>query len=179
MKAMVLKALTRLPRTGSAGVGGNTGSGAGAEDLLVQVSACGVCHTSWMKSRAEPRRRCFPSCGAPGRGAGRRGRRRRGRLYPRRSGGDGVDPFGLRTCDLCRAGVENLCADFRATGRDANGGYAEFAVIPAAFAHRIPEVFTEPLLPGTGGVGPRAPQKRRPVGHQRHPQGGCRTRARC
>jgi propanol-preferring alcohol dehydrogenase len=62
-------------------------------------------------------------------------------------------------CDLCRAGAENLCPDFRATGRDAHGGYAEFAVVPAAFAHRIPEVFSDseaaPLL-CAGAIGYRA-----------------------
>jgi propanol-preferring alcohol dehydrogenase len=45
--------------------------------------------------------------------------------------------------------MENLCERFRATGRDAHGGYAEFAVIPAAFAPH-PEVFSDteaaPLL---------------------------------
>ena len=37
------------------------------------------------------------------------------------------------TCRFCRAGNENLCPDFKATGRDANGGYAEYMTVPEAF----------------------------------------------
>ena len=37
-------------------------------------------------------------------------------------------------CRFCRAGLENLCPDFLATGRDVNGGYAEYMVVPEAFA---------------------------------------------
>lgn len=41
-------------------------------------------------------------------------------------------------CAWCVAGVENLCPYFRATGCDADGGYAEYATVPAAFAYPIP-----------------------------------------
>jgi propanol-preferring alcohol dehydrogenase len=41
-------------------------------------------------------------------------------------------------CRFCRRGAENLCADSRYTGWDADGGYAEYAVAPAAFAYRLP-----------------------------------------
>jgi propanol-preferring alcohol dehydrogenase len=62
-------------------------------------------------------------------------------------------------CEYCRKGDENLCDKFRATGRDANGGYAELMVVPAGFAHAIPDVFTDaevsPLL-CAGAVGYRA-----------------------
>ena len=62
-------------------------------------------------------------------------------------------------CDYCREGRENLCADFRATGRDADGGYAEFIVVPEASAYPIPESFDDaeaaPLL-CAGGVGYRS-----------------------
>ena len=51
---------------------------------------------------------------------------------------------------FCRRGEENLCDQFRATGRDANGGYAELMTVPEAFAHPIPDAFTDaeaaPLL---------------------------------
>jgi propanol-preferring alcohol dehydrogenase len=63
------------------------------------------------------------------------------------------------TCRFCRSGQENLCADFRATGRDAHGGYAEYLTVPEAFAYRIPEVFTDaeaaPLL-CAGAIGYRS-----------------------
>ncbi|MBN1957905.1 MAG: zinc-dependent alcohol dehydrogenase family protein [Desulfuromonadales bacterium] len=62
-------------------------------------------------------------------------------------------------CRWCRQGLENLCPQFRATGRDADGGYAEYLVVPAAFAHPLPEIFTDaeaaPLL-CAGAIGYRS-----------------------
>jgi propanol-preferring alcohol dehydrogenase len=62
-------------------------------------------------------------------------------------------------CRYCTEGLENLCPHFRATGRDADGGYAEYMVVPAAFAYRIPETFTDseaaPLL-CAGAIGYRS-----------------------
>ncbi len=43
------------------------------------------------------------------------------------------------SCDLCRSGLENLCPKFTATGRDINGGYAQYMVIDENFAHKIPD----------------------------------------
>ncbi|NKI35439.1 alcohol dehydrogenase catalytic domain-containing protein [Wenzhouxiangella sp. XN79A] len=42
-------------------------------------------------------------------------------------------------CRWCERGEENLCPEFRATGRDCDGGYAEFMTIPAAFAVPVPD----------------------------------------
>ena len=62
-------------------------------------------------------------------------------------------------CHHCQAGNENLCPEFRATGRDTNGGYAEFLTVPEAFAFPIPEVFNDaeaaPLL-CAGAIGYRS-----------------------
>lgn len=62
-------------------------------------------------------------------------------------------------CRFCCAGLENLCPDFRATGRDAPGGYAEYMVVPEAFAHPLPEAFSPaevaPLL-CAGAIGLRS-----------------------
>nr|WP_076261844.1 zinc-dependent alcohol dehydrogenase family protein [Intrasporangium flavum] len=41
-------------------------------------------------------------------------------------------------CRWCRAGRENLCPDATFTGWDADGGYAEFVVAPAAYAYALP-----------------------------------------
>ncbi|MCP4261187.1 MAG: zinc-dependent alcohol dehydrogenase family protein [Planctomycetes bacterium] len=53
-------------------------------------------------------------------------------------------------CDFCLAGNENLCNQAKWTGKDANGGYAEFTVIDEDFAYSIPEEFSDsqaaPLL---------------------------------
>jgi propanol-preferring alcohol dehydrogenase len=63
------------------------------------------------------------------------------------------------TCRHCTAGNENLCADFRATGRDVNGGYAEYMTVPASFAFSIPHLFSDaeaaPLL-CAGAIGYRS-----------------------
>jgi propanol-preferring alcohol dehydrogenase len=62
-------------------------------------------------------------------------------------------------CQHCRAGNENLCAEFKATGRDVNGGYAEYMKVRAEFVHPIPEAFTDseaaPLL-CAGAIGYRS-----------------------
>jgi propanol-preferring alcohol dehydrogenase len=63
------------------------------------------------------------------------------------------------SCQQCLSGNENLCPDFRATGRDAHGGYAEYMTVPAAFVHPLPDHFSDtqaaPLL-CAGAVGFRA-----------------------
>ena len=41
-------------------------------------------------------------------------------------------------CGFCRCGDENLCDSARFTGWDFNGGYAEYMVVPAKFAYRLP-----------------------------------------
>jgi propanol-preferring alcohol dehydrogenase len=77
--------------------------------------------------------------------------------------GDRVGIAWLRetcgVCAFCRAGAENLCERSRYTGYDADGGYAEFAVVPEAFAYPVPEAFSDveaaPLL-CAGIIGYRA-----------------------
>lgn len=53
-------------------------------------------------------------------------------------------------CRFCRRGAENLCLTPRFTGWDDDGGYAELAVVPEAYAYELPEAFTDeaaaPLL---------------------------------
>lgn len=62
-------------------------------------------------------------------------------------------------CEFCKTGQENLCAQFKATGRDTNGGYAEYMAVPEKFAYKIPEVFEDaeaaPLL-CAGAIGYRS-----------------------
>jgi propanol-preferring alcohol dehydrogenase len=62
-------------------------------------------------------------------------------------------------CVHCREGHENLCSAFRATGRDAPGGYAELMTVPEGFAFDIPSVFSDaeaaPLL-CAGAIGYRS-----------------------
>jgi propanol-preferring alcohol dehydrogenase len=62
-------------------------------------------------------------------------------------------------CRFCQRGEENLCADFKATGRDVYGGYAEYIAAPADYVHPIPENITAqqaaPLL-CAGAIGYRS-----------------------
>jgi propanol-preferring alcohol dehydrogenase len=62
-------------------------------------------------------------------------------------------------CEHCRAGEENLCDQFKATGRDADGGYAQYMTVPAAFAHPLPQALSDseaaPLL-CAGAIGYRS-----------------------
>jgi alcohol dehydrogenase, propanol-preferring len=63
------------------------------------------------------------------------------------------------TCRFCARGDENLCIDPRFTGWDADGGYAEHAVVDERYAYRIPRAFEDhqaaPLL-CAGIIGYRA-----------------------
>jgi propanol-preferring alcohol dehydrogenase len=62
-------------------------------------------------------------------------------------------------CEFCTTGRENLCPDFKATGRDHNGGYAQYMKAPAEFVHPIPislsDLETAPLL-CAGAIGYRS-----------------------
>jgi propanol-preferring alcohol dehydrogenase len=66
------------------------------------------------------------------------------------------------TCAYCRRGNENLCPNSLYTGWDADGGYAEYTTVPAAFAYRLPAGVTDvemaPLL-CAGIIGYRALQR--------------------
>ena len=62
-------------------------------------------------------------------------------------------------CEYCLSGRENLCPEFKATGRDMDGGYAEYMKVRADFVHPIPDPISDseaaPLL-CAGAVGYRA-----------------------
>jgi len=62
-------------------------------------------------------------------------------------------------CSFCLKGEENLCDKAKWTGKDVDGGYAQYTVVPEDFAYPIPERFTDmqaaPLL-CAGVVGYRA-----------------------
>ncbi|MBT8323184.1 MAG: alcohol dehydrogenase catalytic domain-containing protein, partial [Eudoraea sp.] len=64
-------------------------------------------------------------------------------------------------CKYCTDGNENLCDQFQATGRDVNGGYAEYMVAREKYTHLIPDFFSDkeaaPLL-CAGAIGYRSIQ---------------------
>ena len=161
MKAMVLNAITNLgenrvplqlvdlpdpvPQPG---------------EILLRISACGVCHTELdeIEGRTPPPR--FPV--APGHEV----------VGTVVETGAGADRFGsgdrvgvgwiyssCGSCQFCLDGEENLCDAFKATGRDVNGGYAEYMTVPQDSAFTIPETFSDaeaaPLL-CAGAIGYRS-----------------------
>jgi len=132
----------------------------GEHEILVRVSACGVCHTELDEIEGRtppPHLPVVPGHQVVGRVAGA------GRGVKSFHNGDRVGVAWIYsacgTCLFCLSGNENLCADFKATGRDANGGYAEYMTVREDFAHRIPEVFSDveaaPLL-CAGAIGYRS-----------------------
>jgi propanol-preferring alcohol dehydrogenase len=132
----------------------------GPSELLVKVHACGVCHTEIdeIEGRTPPANlpmtpghQVVGSAVSEGRGC------RRGLLNQRV--GIAWIHSACGECRWCLQGRENLCPRFSACGRDAAGGYAEYMVVPEAFAHLLPaglgDQETTPLL-CAGAVGYRA-----------------------
>jgi propanol-preferring alcohol dehydrogenase len=132
----------------------------GEKELLVKVSACGVCHTELdeIEGRTPPPH--FPII---------LGHQVVGRVEQTGSHatkfkiGDRVGIAWIYSacgqCKFCLSGQENLCPEFKATGRDANGGYAEYMTVLEDFTYRIPDIFSDveaaPLL-CAGAIGYRS-----------------------
>jgi propanol-preferring alcohol dehydrogenase len=129
-------------------------------EILVKVTVCGVCHTELDEIEGRtppPRLPIVPGHQVVGRVVGH------GPGAKRFQNGDRVGIAWIFSacgeCPFCRAGNENLCPEFRATGRDVNGGYAPYITVPENFAHPLPRVFSDaeaaPLL-CAGAVGYRS-----------------------
>ncbi len=132
----------------------------GEGEVLIRVSACGVCHTELDEIEGRtppPLLPVVPGHQVVGRvektGPGAE------RFQPGARIGVGWIHSACGMCDLCASGQENLCAEFRATGRDVNGGYAELMTVTESHAFPIPDVFTDveaaPLL-CAGAIGYRS-----------------------
>jgi len=130
------------------------------KEILVRISACGVCHTELdeIEGRTAPPR--LPVIlGHQVIGEVEASGAKSDRFIVGDRVGIGWIYSACGACPLCLEGNENLCEKFRATGRDVDGGYAEYMVVPEEFAHRIPEVFSDseaaPLL-CAGAIGYRS-----------------------
>lgn len=131
-----------------------------AEDLLVRVTVCGVCRTDLDIAEGRVVAAKYPVI--PGHQVvgtvERLGADARGFVEGDRVGVAWIFS-ACGECEWCRSGRENLCPYFRGTGCDANGGYAEFLRVPAAFAHHLPRGFDDarvaPLL-CAGAIGWRS-----------------------
>ncbi len=131
-----------------------------AGEVLIRVSVCGVCHTELDEIEGRTRPPRLPVI---------LGHQVVGRVEALGKGtslfrpGDRVGAAWIYSacqhCTFCQRGDENLCDQFRATGRDANGGYAELMTLPEDFAHAIPEPLADsqaaPLL-CAGAIGYRS-----------------------
>jgi alcohol dehydrogenase, propanol-preferring len=129
-------------------------------EILVKVSACGVCHTELDEIEGRTLPPTFPVIP---------GHQVVGRVVRTGTGtskyktGDRVGMGWIFSscgkCSHCLSGNDNLCPEFEATGRDANGGYAEYMVVPEDSAFLIPAVFSDaeaaPLL-CAGAIGYRS-----------------------
>ncbi len=131
-----------------------------SREVLVKVAFCGVCHTELdeIEGRTPPPH--FPVV------LGHQVVGRVQEIGPDTKKLDIGDRVGIAWifsacggCHFCQKGSENLCNKFRATGRDADGGYAQYMTVSEDFAYKIPEVFTDsqaaPLL-CAGAIGYRS-----------------------
>ncbi|MGD8993282.1 MAG: alcohol dehydrogenase catalytic domain-containing protein, partial [Desulfobacterales bacterium] len=107
-------------------------------ELLLKVSACGVCHTELDEIEGRtppPNLPVVPGHQIVGRVVAS------GDRVTKFSMGDRVGVAWIHStcgrCSLCTSGAENLCAAFKATGRDVHGGYAEFMTVVENFAYFI------------------------------------------
>jgi len=132
----------------------------GPGEIRLRVAVCGVCHTDLdeIEGRTPPPHlpvvlghQVVGTVEAMG--------PQTGALRPGQRVGVPWIWSACRHCKYCLAGTENLCPEFRATGRDRNGGYAEFMTVPEAYAHPIPDGISDveaaPLL-CAGAIGYRS-----------------------
>jgi propanol-preferring alcohol dehydrogenase len=132
----------------------------GPHEILIRVSACGVCHTDLHTVEGDLRLRKLPII--PGHqvvgivaDVGERCN------IHRKGDRVGVTWFfsSCGSCKFCRKGLENLCDHARFTGFDEHGGYAEYLTVPETSAFHVPSGFSDiaatPLLCG-GVIGFRA-----------------------
>ncbi|MGQ9501480.1 MAG: zinc-dependent alcohol dehydrogenase family protein [Anaerolineae bacterium] len=132
----------------------------GPGEVLLRVLTCGVCHTELdeIEGRTSPPRLpVVPGHQVVGQVV------EKGPDTHRFALGKRVGVAWIYSacghCPFCISGNENLCPEFKATGRDVNGGYAEYIVAPEEFVYPIPEIFSEaeaaPLL-CAGAIGYRS-----------------------
>ena len=132
----------------------------GDRELRLKVAACGVCHTELDEIEGRtppPKLPVIPGHQVVG------FIDQVGKQVTHFQSGERVGVAWIYAscgyCDYCKSGLENLCRRFKATGRDVDGGYAEYMVVPEQSVYRIPDCFTDaqaaPLL-CAGAIGYRS-----------------------
>jgi alcohol dehydrogenase, propanol-preferring len=161
MKAMMLKSITNLEHNNEPLELCDIPKPSPSEsEVLLKVLACGVCHTELDEIEGRTPPAFLPLI--PGHqvigivestGIGVKS------LKPGERAGVAWIFSACGKCDFCLSGNENLCSNFIATGRDVNGGYAEYITVPESYTFPVPEVFSNsqaaPLL-CAGAVGYRS-----------------------
>ncbi len=129
-------------------------------EVLLKVSACGVCHTELDEIEGRT---------PPGRLPVILGHQVVGTVVEKGIKADRLDPgqkvgvawifSACGKCRFCIKGEDNLCPEFLATGRDVHGGYADYMTVHQDFAFPIPDRFSDveaaPLL-CAGAIGYRS-----------------------
>jgi propanol-preferring alcohol dehydrogenase len=155
MKAMLLREITSLKQNPDPLSFEETSEPKlGEGEILLRITRCGVCHTELdeIEGRTPPPQ--LPVI---------LGHQVVGMIEEGANKGQRVGVAWIASacgeCDFCKSGQENLCPQFKATGRDVNGGYAEYMKIHADFVHPIPETLNDseaaPLL-CAGAIGYRS-----------------------
>ncbi|MGD0078551.1 MAG: zinc-dependent alcohol dehydrogenase family protein [Sedimentisphaerales bacterium] len=119
-------------------------------EILIKVSVCGACHTDLdeFEGRLATKLPVVPGHQVVGTIA------ELGKDVTKHKVGDRVGVTWLYSscgkCNFCKTGQENLCESAKWTGKDADGGYAEYMVIGEDYAYPIPKRFSDsqaaPLL---------------------------------
>lgn len=131
------------------------------DEILIRVIACGVCHTDLDELEGRVRPSLLPI--VPGHqiigeivDLGHEVKNlKKGQVV-----GLGWIYHTCGTCPYCSRGLENLCANFKGTGKDVNGGYAEYVLAKEDYVFTVPNVGEEivnlaPLF-CAGSIGYRA-----------------------
>jgi len=132
----------------------------GADEILIQVSACGVCRTDLHIIDGElphPKKALVPGHQIVGIVAGA-GKNVRDITIGERIGVPWLG-WTCGQCQFCLSGRENLCDNAKFTGYHVDGGFAEYALAHHRFCFKIPDEFSDehaaPLL-CAGLIGYRA-----------------------
>ncbi|MGI9554242.1 MAG: alcohol dehydrogenase catalytic domain-containing protein [Thermodesulfobacteriota bacterium] len=129
-------------------------------EILIKVTVCGVCHTELDQIEGRIKPSFLPVV---------LGHQIIGNVFKtgpkttKFSTGDRVGVAWINSvcgkCSYCQSGMENLCSNFNATGKNSNGGYAEYHLADENFIFNIPEslddISAAPLL-CAGSIGYRS-----------------------
>jgi len=160
MKAMLLREITSLKQNSSPLSFQHVPEPViDSGEVLIRVSRCGVCHTELdeIEGRTPPAQ--LPMILGHQVVGVIEGAQSLETLHSGQRVGVAWIASACGHCPFCLSGRENLCREFKATGRDINGGYAEYMKIRSEFVHPIPDGLTDseaaPLL-CAGAIGYRS-----------------------